>query len=169
MVLNETKMWCKYTYLSAKRQTILCKVFAKNENSTLFLQKSTLFSQKSTLLSAKVHTRSVAGVFFHFCTFAAFAQITPPQPLPLKRGGECLRGPTYQTFEGVPTGSKLSGIWWGMPKGPTYQAYIPTLTYNERTCGRSQYPRVHVGAAAPRPFLRGGVGVGATYQTFGGE
>ena len=55
-------MWCKYTYLSAKRQTILCKVFAKNENSTLFLQKSTLFSQKSTHRFAKVHT---AFAMFH--------------------------------------------------------------------------------------------------------
>ncbi len=80
---------------------------------------------------------------------------------PLKRGGECLRGPTYQIFNGECLRGPTYQIFNGeCLRGPTYQAYIPTLTYNERTCGRSQSQSVHVGAAAPRPKLPSPFGEG---------
>ena len=60
------------------------------------------------------------------CHYISAAYPTPiPSP---HRGGECLRSPTYQAFEGVPTGSNLSGIYpiintqsmcmWAQPSPP---------------------------------------------------
>ena len=49
------------------------------------------------------------------CHYISAAYPTPiPSP---HRGGECLRGPTYQAFIPtiVPTESNLSGIWRGVP------------------------------------------------------